>query len=78
MKKTYSTIQVAKLLGVTSDTIHRWIRERSIQAPPVQSLAGMKVRLWSEKDVSKAREYKTERYRKKPNRKRKRTSKEAI
>ena len=71
MTKTYSTIQVAKLLDVTSDTLHRWIREERIEAPPVQSLGEMKVRLWSEEDVSKVRKYKAEQYRKKPNRKRK-------
>jgi DNA-binding transcriptional MerR regulator len=75
MKKTYSTIRVAKLLDVTSDTLHRWIREGCIEAPPVQSLGGMKVRLWSEEDVGKARKYKAEQYRKKPNRKRKSTTK---
>jgi excisionase family DNA binding protein len=71
MTKAYSTLQVANLLGVTSDTLHRWIRERRIEAPPIQSLGRMKVRLWSEEDVSKARKYKAEKYRKKPRRKKK-------
>jgi excisionase family DNA binding protein len=69
MRDAHSTVQVAKILGVTSDTLHRWIREGRIQAPPIQSLGGMKVRLWSEKDVEKARKYKAEKYRKKPRRK---------
>jgi excisionase family DNA binding protein len=71
MTKAYSTLQVANLLGVTSDTLHRWIRERRIEAPPIQSLGRMKVRLWSEEDITKARKYKAEKYRKKPRRKKK-------
>jgi hypothetical protein len=70
--KTYSTIQVAGLLDITSGTIHRWIREGAVQAPPVQSLAGMRVRLWTEEDVEIVRKYKAENYQKKPNRKKSR------
>ena len=66
MKAALSTLQVAKLLGITSDTLHRWIRERRIEAPPLQSLGGMKVRLWSEELIDKAKKYKSEQYRKKP------------
>jgi excisionase family DNA binding protein len=68
MKNALSTLQVAKLLGITSDTLHRWIRERRIEAPPLQSLGGMAVRLWSEDLVEKAKKYKAEQYRKKPRR----------
>ena len=71
MKKPYSTLQVAKLLAVTSDTLHRWIREGRIEAPPIRALGGMKVRLWSEKEIDNVRKYKAEQYRKKPNRKKK-------
>ena len=62
--KTYSTVQVAELVDVTTDTLHRWIRERKIEAPPVQTLQGMlRVRLWTEEDVKKVRQYKDEHYR---------------
>ena len=69
MAKAYSTVEVAKQLGITSDTLHRWIRERRIEAPPVQSLGKMKVRLWSDELIEKAKQYKAEKYRKKPRRK---------
>jgi excisionase family DNA binding protein len=69
MKNALSTLQVAKLLGITSDTIYRWIRERRIEAPPLQSLGGMKVRLWPEDFIEKAKKYKAEQYRKKPRKK---------
>jgi len=71
MKASLPTIRVAKLLGITADTLHRWIRERRIEAPPIQSLCGMKVRLWTEEFIEKARKYKVEHYRKKPRRKNK-------
>jgi len=60
--KTYSTLQVAKVLGLTSATLHRWMRERKIQAPPVQSLGGVQVRLWTPDDVEKVRKYKDDHY----------------
>ncbi len=60
--KAYSTIQVARLLGIASGTFHRWIREKRIEAPPAQTLGGMQVRLWSDADIAKVRKYKAEHY----------------
>lgn len=60
--KTYSTIQVAKLLGIASGTFHRWIREKRVQAPSLQSVLGMNVRAWTEVDIQKVRKYKDEHY----------------
>ena len=67
--RTYSTLRVAKHLEVTSDTLHRWIREKRVEAPPIQTLGGMQVRLWTESDLENVMKYKAENYRKKPNRK---------
>jgi excisionase family DNA binding protein len=60
--KTYSTVEVAKLLGVGNDTLHRWIHSKVIPAPPVQRLGKVSVRLWTEKDVEKVKNYKTSHY----------------
>jgi DNA-binding transcriptional MerR regulator len=60
--KTYSTIQVAKMLNVGTDTLHRWMREKVVPTPPKQSVGGMSVRLWSEEDLKKAQKYKDEHY----------------
>jgi predicted DNA-binding transcriptional regulator AlpA len=60
--KAYSTIQVAKLLGIASGTFHRWIRENRVEAPPAQTLGGMQVRLWNDADIAKVRKYKAEHY----------------
>jgi excisionase family DNA binding protein len=72
---TYSTIHVAELVGITSDTLHRWIREGRVSAPSIQSLGGMRVRIWSEEQVDAVRKYKAEHYHKKPNRKKRKKSK---
>jgi predicted DNA-binding transcriptional regulator AlpA len=60
--KTYSTIQVAKMLNIGTDTLHRWMREKAVPTPPIKSVGGMSVRLWSEKDVDNAKKYKAEHY----------------
>jgi len=69
--KTYSTLEVARLLGVTSATLHRWIREKRVPAPPVETLGKMRIRFWSKADVDNVRAYKAERYRKGRGRQRK-------
>ena len=60
--KTYSTVQVAELLDIGTDTLHRWMREKKVPTPPIQSVGGMSVRMWSEEDIMKARVYKAEHY----------------
>ncbi len=59
---TYSTAQVAELLGIGTDTLHRWINEKKVPTPDVQYVGGVKVRLWSEGQVQIARKYKAEHY----------------
>jgi predicted DNA-binding transcriptional regulator AlpA len=60
--KTHSTVQVAKMLGVSSSTLWRWIVEGKLTAPPLQSVIGIEVRLWTKAHVEKARKYKAEHY----------------
>ena len=62
MRTTYSTVQVAKLLGIGPDTLHRWMREKKVPTPPAHTVGGMTVRLWSKSDLEKARKYKIEHY----------------
>jgi hypothetical protein len=59
---TYSTTQVADLLDIGTDTLHRWLKQRKVAAPELQMIGGVKVRLWSEAELSAAREYKAEHY----------------
>jgi DNA-binding transcriptional MerR regulator len=62
MTKTYSTIEVARILDITSDTLHRWIREKKVPAPEMQSLGPFQVRLWTAEDIDLVRKYKAEHY----------------
>jgi hypothetical protein len=74
-EKTYSTVQFAKMLGISWSTLHRWIESKKIQAPTIQALGSVQVRLWTQGDLEIARKYKGEHYRKKPNRKNRKKSK---
>jgi predicted DNA-binding transcriptional regulator AlpA len=60
--KTYSTFKVTKILGIGTETLYRWMHEGKIPAPPLESLGGMSVRLWSEADIAAAKKYKAEHY----------------
>jgi hypothetical protein len=55
MKRTYSTVEVARQLGMVQPNLQRLIKEGRISAPPVQSLGNVKIRLWTEKDIEKVR-----------------------
>jgi excisionase family DNA binding protein len=62
MAKTYSTVEVARILNITSDTLHRWIREKRVPAPEAQSLGPFRVRLWSTEEIEAVGKYKAEHY----------------
>jgi len=66
-----STVQVAKLLGVHQPNFQRAIKRGMIPAPPLTDVGGIKVRVWSPKDVRRAIEaLKKSKGWKKPRRKR--------
>ena len=52
---SYSTREAAKLLGVSMATINRYIVASTIPVPPLTRVGGVTVRLWSDKDIAKAR-----------------------
>ena len=51
----YSTRQAAKKLGRTLLTLQRHIAAGTIDAPPLVRVGSVKVRLWTDRDVEKAR-----------------------
>ena len=55
MKPRYSTRQAAKKIGRSLPSIQRLIAAGTIEAPPVVEVGTVKVRLWSDRDVQKAR-----------------------
>ena len=60
--QTHSTAKVLKLVGIGAETLYRWMHEGKIPRPPLQTLAGMKVRLWSDDDVNEIKKFKAEHY----------------
>ena len=55
MKELLSTREAAKKLGVTILTLQRHVLAKTIDAPKLQTVGGVTVRLWSARDIEKAR-----------------------
>jgi hypothetical protein len=55
MKERLSTRDAAKKLGVHLITLQRHVSAKTIDAPPLQHVGGVSVRLWSARDIEKAR-----------------------
>jgi hypothetical protein len=58
----YSTVQVAEILEIGTDTLHRWLKDKKVAAPKLSFVGGVKVRLWSDVDLDAAKKYKAEHY----------------
>jgi predicted site-specific integrase-resolvase len=57
MKQTYSTAQVAKEIGVSKKTLLRWLYAGKIPEPKKQTFGGVESRVWTDSDLSRAKEY---------------------
>jgi hypothetical protein len=55
MKERLSTRDAAKKLGVTILTLQRHVTAKTVDAPSLQKVGGVSVRLWSARDIEKAR-----------------------
>jgi hypothetical protein len=55
MKKQFSTREAAKKLGVTLLTLQRHVSAKTVDAPALQKIGGVSVRLWNARDIEKAR-----------------------
>jgi hypothetical protein len=55
MKERLSTRDAARKLGVTLLTLQRHVSAKTVDAPPLQKVGGVSVRLWSARDIAKAR-----------------------
>jgi transposase len=53
--KGLSTREAAKKLGVHILTLQRHVRAKTVKAPPLQKIGGISVRLWTARDIEKAR-----------------------
>jgi excisionase family DNA binding protein len=70
--RNYSTAQAARILGIGRQTLHRWIAAGAVAAPRLSNVGGVKVRIWTLRDLEQVRKYKEENYRKGRGRKPKR------
>ena len=55
MKEKYSTREAAEKLDRTLVTLQRHIAAGTIKAPPLLKVGTVQVRLWTERDIEKAR-----------------------
>jgi hypothetical protein len=55
MKERLSTREAAKKIGVTILTLQRHVTAKTVKAPPLQKIGGVSVRLWTARDIEKAR-----------------------
>jgi len=55
VKEKYSTREAAKKLGRTILTLQRHIAAGTIKAPPLLRVGTVSVRLWSDRDIERAR-----------------------
>jgi hypothetical protein len=55
MKEQFSTREAAKKLGRTLVTLQRHIAAGTIKPPPVVEVGTVRVRLWTARDIEKAR-----------------------
>jgi len=53
---TFSTRQVAKMLGIQPKTLSRYIAAGKVPAPKTVQLGGLRVHAWSKRDVEHLRE----------------------
>jgi hypothetical protein len=51
----HSTREAAKKLGLSFTSLNRYIAAKKIPFPPLTRVGGVRVRLWSDKDIAKVR-----------------------
>ena len=60
----YSTVQVARIIGINKTTLLRWLYAGRVPEPKHVTYAGQDLRMWTEDDLKRARRYKEKNYRK--------------
>jgi predicted DNA-binding transcriptional regulator AlpA len=53
--KAVSTAKAAQMLGMKRENLQRAIRQGDVTAPKLVTVGSVKVRLWTAKDVERAR-----------------------
>lgn len=55
MKERLSTREAAEKLGVTLLTLQRHVSAKTVDAPPLQKVGGVSIRLWTNRDIERTR-----------------------
>lgn len=55
MKGQYSTREAAEKLGIALVTLQGHVAKKTFAAPPLVKVGGVSVRLWTDKDIARAR-----------------------
>ncbi len=69
--RTYSTKQVAQMVGIDRVTLQRWLLSGKLREPRRIRNGGIDARIWSARDVERVKKYKASHYRKGRGRKKK-------
>ena len=64
MKVSYSTAEVAAEIGVSKNTILRWLYAGKLAEPKRETFGGVENRIWTPADLKRARAYREQNYRK--------------
>jgi DNA-binding transcriptional MerR regulator len=67
----YTTAQVARMVGIHKVTLQRWLLSKKLTEPRKVGNGGMRMRVWTERDVERVRKFKAAFYRKGRGRKKK-------
>jgi predicted site-specific integrase-resolvase len=59
-KKTYSTPQAAKKIGVSFITLHRWLRDGKIRPSVAIPIDNRTLWAWTDADIAKGKKVKAE------------------
>lgn len=57
--KTLSTLEVARQAGVRPGALRRWLATGELRGPKLLVIGNRVVRLWTEDDIARVRQYKT-------------------
>jgi hypothetical protein len=63
-RRAYSTSEVAKAIGVSKNTVLRWLYAGKVAEPKTAIFGGVESRVWSDADLARAKQFKEEHYRK--------------
>jgi len=61
---SYSTVQVARKIGVDKKTLLRWLYAGKIAEPKRVRTPGSIIRVWAERDLERVARFKEQNYRK--------------